>query len=153
MNIKKITPEKQTRLILCPREIAVVSTVKHTRRSQTRHPKHRSLICMPVTLPTAAHLTPHPSPLPQNKWMYILDDILSSVDPPVALHIMRHCVHNLLAGRTVLLTSPVLPVLARVDWVLRMAGGRVVMQGECGGRRKKGRVRERSGKIEVWVRQ
>ncbi|XP_050731824.1 ATP-binding cassette sub-family C member 10-like [Eriocheir sinensis] len=65
----------------------------------------------------------------QNKWMYVLDDVFTSVDPPVALHLMRHCVHNLLAGRTVLLTSPVLPLLARVDWVLRMAGGRVVMQG------------------------
>ncbi|KAG0729444.1 Multidrug resistance-associated protein 7 [Chionoecetes opilio] len=64
----------------------------------------------------------------QNKQIYLLDDIISSVDPPVARHIIRHCVHGLLAGRTVLLASSTLPLLSRVDWVVRMAGGRVVEQ-------------------------
>ncbi|XP_047483384.1 ABC transporter C family member 13-like [Penaeus chinensis] len=65
----------------------------------------------------------------QNKSIYILDDVLSAVDGPVARHIMRHCIHGLLAGRTVVLTTHHLTLLTKADWVIRMDNGVIESQG------------------------
>lgn len=68
-------------------------------------------------------------PFPQNKSIYLLDDILSSVDAPVARHIMRHCIHGFLAGRTVIMATSAISLLTRTDWVITMKGGTIDDQG------------------------
>lgn len=65
----------------------------------------------------------------QNKSIYLLDDILSAVDEPVARHIMRHCIHGFLAGKTVLLATNNIRLLTKSDWVISVQNGEIVSQG------------------------
>ncbi|CAL4131882.1 unnamed protein product, partial [Meganyctiphanes norvegica] len=65
----------------------------------------------------------------QNKSIYILDDVLSAVDAPVARHIMRHCVHGLLVGRTVIIVSNALKLLTKVNWIILCENGTIKEQG------------------------
>ncbi|KAK3858134.1 hypothetical protein Pcinc_035658 [Petrolisthes cinctipes] len=65
----------------------------------------------------------------QNKSIYLLDDILSAVDAPVARHIMRHCIHGVLSGRTVIMATSALSLLTHTDWIVVMKGGTIDNQG------------------------
>ncbi|KAK7074110.1 Multidrug resistance-associated protein 7, partial [Halocaridina rubra] len=65
----------------------------------------------------------------QNKSIYILDDVLSAVDGPVARHIMRHCIHGILSGKTVILLTHHINLLSKVDWIISMHNGTVESQG------------------------
>lgn len=69
----------------------------------------------------------------QNKSIFLLDDVLSAVDGPVARHIMRHCVHGFLAGKTVLLATNKLALLTKTDWIIHLKNGTIESQGktEC----------------------
>ena len=58
-----------------------------------------------------------------------MDDILSSVDGPVARHIMKHCVHGILGNKTVILTTHHVSLLTRVDWIISMKDGQIASQG------------------------
>ncbi|KAK8730961.1 hypothetical protein OTU49_007721 [Cherax quadricarinatus] len=65
----------------------------------------------------------------QNKSIYLLDDVLSAVDGPVAQHIMRHCIHGFLAGKTVLLATNNVNLLTKTDWIINVQNGTVESQG------------------------
>ncbi|XP_068230080.1 ATP-binding cassette sub-family C member 10 isoform X2 [Palaemon carinicauda] len=65
----------------------------------------------------------------QNKSIYILDDVLSAVDGPVARHIMRHCIQGFLSGKTVILMTHHVSLLTRVDWIIHMHNGTIESQG------------------------
>ncbi|XP_045610459.1 ATP-binding cassette sub-family C member 10 [Procambarus clarkii] len=65
----------------------------------------------------------------QNKSIYLLDDMLSAVDGPVAQHIMRHCIHGFLAGKTVLIATNNINLLTRVDWIINIKNGEIDSQG------------------------
>ncbi|XP_042231259.1 ATP-binding cassette sub-family C member 10-like [Homarus americanus] len=65
----------------------------------------------------------------QNKSIYLLDDVLSAVDRPVAQHIMKKCIHGFLAGRTVLLATNTVSLLTKTDWVISIQNGEINSQG------------------------
>lgn len=62
--------------------------------------------------------------------IYLLDDVLSSVDPHVGAHLIDRCILGALAGKTRLLVTHHLPVLARCDMVVILeANGTVKASG------------------------
>lgn len=61
--------------------------------------------------------------------MYLLDDILSAVDEPVARHILTHCIKGLLRDRTRVLCTHQTQFLLQTDTVVRMDQGTVTKQG------------------------
>lgn len=65
----------------------------------------------------------------QDKSIYIFDDILSSVDPPVANAIFNKCILKFLNGRTRILCTHYSQCLRYADVVLKMTRGRVVEMG------------------------
>lgn len=65
----------------------------------------------------------------QDKAIYIFDDILSSVDPPVANAIFNKCILKLLNGRTRIICTHYAQCLRYADVVFKMAKGRVVQIG------------------------
>ncbi|KAK3914649.1 Multidrug resistance-associated protein 7 [Frankliniella fusca] len=65
----------------------------------------------------------------QDKAIYIFDDILSSVDPPVANTIFNKCILKLLKGRTRILCTHYAQCLRHADGVMKIADGRIVQIG------------------------
>lgn len=65
----------------------------------------------------------------QDKAIYIFDDILSSVDPPVANLIFDKCIRKLLNGRTRILCTHYAQCLRYADVVMKISAGRIVHMG------------------------
>ena len=65
----------------------------------------------------------------QNKCIYILDDVLSAVEVLVARHIMRHCIHGLLVGKSVLIISNTFKLLTKINWMILGDNGIIKDQG------------------------
>ncbi|KAK9507365.1 hypothetical protein O3M35_007238 [Rhynocoris fuscipes] len=65
----------------------------------------------------------------QDKAIYLLDDILSSVDPHVARHILSHCINGLLKTKTRILCTHQTRYLVNADHVIVMDNGAIVRQG------------------------
>lgn len=61
--------------------------------------------------------------------MYLLDDPLSAVDAHVGQHLMRECIGDLLAGKTLLLVTHQLQFLPEADVVIKMEAGSIVAMG------------------------
>lgn len=61
--------------------------------------------------------------------MYLLDDILSAVDPAVANHILQHCLNGLLQNKTRILCTHQTQFLLSADTVLHMDEGKIINQG------------------------
>lgn len=65
----------------------------------------------------------------QDMAIYIFDDILSAVDPPVASAIFNKCILKLLNGRTRILCTHFVQCLRYADVVVKMSQGRIVQMG------------------------
>lgn len=61
--------------------------------------------------------------------MYLLDDILSSVDREVASHIFQECILKLLAGKTRIMVTQSNEHAEAFDWWVRMKEGKILDQG------------------------
>ncbi|KAA0200617.1 hypothetical protein HAZT_HAZT003296 [Hyalella azteca] len=61
----------------------------------------------------------------QQKSVYLLDGVLSSVDGPVARHIMREAIMGFLKGKTVLLTTHHVHLTTRCSTIIRLDRGRI----------------------------
>lgn len=66
----------------------------------------------------------------QDHNVYLLDDILSAVDEPVARHILTHCIKGLLCDRTRVLCTHQTQFLLQADTVVHMDHGTVMKQGD-----------------------
>ncbi|GLV33119.1 uncharacterized protein CBL_10466 [Carabus blaptoides fortunei] len=66
----------------------------------------------------------------QDKPIYLLDDIMSAVDPKVARHIYQHCIMNLLASKTRILCTHHTQYLVNADHVLVLEDGRIIQEGK-----------------------
>uniref|UniRef100_A0A069DYD4 ABC-type xenobiotic transporter n=1 Tax=Panstrongylus megistus TaxID=65343 RepID=A0A069DYD4_9HEMI len=65
----------------------------------------------------------------QDKSIYLLDDILSAVDPHVARHILSHCICGLLKTKTRILCTHQTKYLVNADHVIVLNSGGIVRQG------------------------
>lgn len=65
----------------------------------------------------------------QNHNIYLLDDILSAVDPHVANHIYSKCINGMLKNKTRLLCTHQSKYLVQADWVIVMRDGKIANQG------------------------
>ncbi|XP_018013126.1 ATP-binding cassette sub-family C member 10 [Hyalella azteca] len=65
----------------------------------------------------------------QQKSVYLLDGVLSSVDGPVARHIMREAIMGFLKGKTVLLTTHHVHLTTRCSTIIRLDRGRITHVG------------------------
>lgn len=58
-----------------------------------------------------------------------MDDVLSAVDPQVAVHIYNECVRKLLLGKTRILVTHCSKLLTSADWVIVIENGTITKQG------------------------
>ncbi|RXG52747.1 ABC transporter C family member 14 [Armadillidium vulgare] len=65
----------------------------------------------------------------QAKSVYLLDDVLSSVDAPVAKQIMNRCIFDFLSNKTVILVTHHIHLLKNMDSIIYMKNGRIFKQG------------------------
>lgn len=65
----------------------------------------------------------------QDKPTYLLDDILSAVDPHVARIVFSKCIMGLLKNKTRLLCTHHRQFLQAADWILVLENGQISMQG------------------------
>lgn len=65
----------------------------------------------------------------QNCSVYLLDDVLSAVDPYVAKHIYTHCICGLLKLKTRILCTHQTKYLINADWIVMLDEGKIVKQG------------------------
>lgn len=65
----------------------------------------------------------------QERNVYLLDDVLSAVDPTVANHILQHCINGLLQNKTRILCTHQTQFLLSADTVVHMDGGKIINQG------------------------
>ncbi|KAB7504946.1 Multidrug resistance-associated protein 7 [Armadillidium nasatum] len=65
----------------------------------------------------------------QAKSVYLLDDVLSSVDAPVAKQIMNRCIFDFLSNKTVILVTHHVHLLKNMDCIIYMKNGRIFKQG------------------------
>ncbi|XP_076672465.1 ATP-binding cassette sub-family C member 10 isoform X2 [Andrena cerasifolii] len=65
-----------------------------------------------------------------DKDIYLLDDVLATLDSKVASHVFEHVVLGLLKSKTVLLCTHQTQYLIHADLVVEMSKGRIVKQGE-----------------------
>lgn len=61
----------------------------------------------------------------QNKQIYLLDDVLSSLDAHVANHVIKYCIFGLLASKTRLIVTENRAVLRRASQILHFDSGLV----------------------------
>lgn len=61
----------------------------------------------------------------QNKAIYLMDDVLASLDAHVAAHIVKHCILGLLAGKTRIIVSENRTILHHANQILHVDGGHV----------------------------
>uniref|UniRef100_A0A1B0CZD8 ABC-type xenobiotic transporter n=1 Tax=Phlebotomus papatasi TaxID=29031 RepID=A0A1B0CZD8_PHLPP len=61
----------------------------------------------------------------QNKAIYLMDDVLASLDAHVAAHIVKHCILGLLAGKTRIIVSENRTLLHHANQILHVDGGHV----------------------------
>uniref|UniRef100_T1HAW9 ABC-type xenobiotic transporter n=1 Tax=Rhodnius prolixus TaxID=13249 RepID=T1HAW9_RHOPR len=64
----------------------------------------------------------------QDKTVYLLDDVLSAVDPQVARHILSHCICGLLKSKTRVLCTHQTKYLVNADHVIVLDSGGIVRQ-------------------------
>jgi ATP-binding cassette, subfamily C (CFTR/MRP), member 10 len=65
----------------------------------------------------------------QDKSVYLLDDILSAVDPGVARNIFNNCIMGLLRYKTRILCTHNRTFLQKADWIVVLDNGMIKEQG------------------------
>lgn len=66
----------------------------------------------------------------QDKQVYLLDDVLSAVDPHVAKHIFQHCILGILKTKTVVLCTHLIQYFSHADKIIVLEHGRIKQIGK-----------------------
>ncbi|XP_066599672.1 ATP-binding cassette sub-family C member 10 isoform X2 [Prorops nasuta] len=65
-----------------------------------------------------------------DKDIYLLDDVLATLDAKVAYHVFHNAILHLLKGKTRILCTHQVQYLIHADWTIEMSNGKVLKQGK-----------------------